>query len=179
MQHYENIFFSCQKWCKDFMVNVAVLHLWIVGLHGCISILLSTKLEANYFMTLIYADDHKIHLDVTCWHLNSYIRAKCSEKIYICQRLHLHLHSLEIWKKSCPDDKEILPTIQRSSLQFKLTLKEVRERLSTFKRPWTNSPVSYLNEASALQRREHFLSVGVRKRQRVRTIWWETAAGSP
>lgn len=52
---------------------------------------------------------------------------------------------------------------------------EVRKLLNTLRRPCTNSPVSYLKEAAALQRREHLFSVGVRKRQRVRTIWWETA----
>lgn len=46
--------------------------------------------------------------------------------------------------------------------------------LATLSRPWTNRPVSYLKEESALQSREHFLSAGVRKRQRVRTICYET-----
>lgn len=45
-----------------------------------------------------------------------------------------------------------------------------RELVATLSRPWTNRPVSYLKEESVLQRREHFLSAGVRKRQRVRTI---------
>lgn len=40
----------------------------------------------------------------------------------------------------------------------------------TFSSPWTNRPVSYLKDESVLQSREHFLSAGVRKRQRVRTI---------
>lgn len=45
-----------------------------------------------------------------------------------------------------------------------------RELVATLSRPWTNRPVSYLKEDSTLQRREHFLSAGGRKRQRVRTI---------
>lgn len=94
MQHYENIFFAYQKWCEDFVSTWSVTFRSIVDLHGCISILLSSKLEANSFVTLIYADDHKIHLDVTCWHFNSHIgpkiRAKCSEQICIWQRLRLH-----------------------------------------------------------------------------------------
>lgn len=66
MQHDENIVFSTQRWCEDFEVNVctsSVTFRSIVDLHGCISILLSSKLE---FVTLIYADNHKIHLDFTC-----------------------------------------------------------------------------------------------------------------
>lgn len=63
-------------------------------LHGYILISLSSKLEANSFVTLIYADNHKIHLDFTCRHLKSYIRAtigaKRSKQINLWQPLHLH-----------------------------------------------------------------------------------------
>lgn len=63
-------------------------------LHGQIPISLSSKLEANSFVTLIYADNHTIHRDFTCWHLNSYIRAKIgakrSKQINTWQLLHLH-----------------------------------------------------------------------------------------
>lgn len=51
-----------------------------------------------------------------------------------------------------------------------LPLAEGRKLLNTLRRPCTKSPVSYLKDASALHRREHLFSVGVRKRQRVRTI---------
>lgn len=53
-------------------------------------------------------------------------------------------------------------------------LYDEREMVATLSRPWTNRPVSYLKEVTALQRREHFFSAGVRKRQRVRTICVET-----
>lgn len=53
---------------------------------------------------------------------------------------------------------------------------EEREAAATLSRPCTNRPVSYLKEESALHRREHFLSDGVRKRQRVRTICREKEA---
>lgn len=41
----------------------------------------------------------------------------------------------------------------------------------TLRRPWTKRPVSYLNEPSGWQSREHFLSAGVRKRHSVSTIY--------
>lgn len=72
--------------------------------------------------------------------------------------------------QSCPWSPTSYKNRRMKPENASLLWSERTEAAFTFSRPWTNRPVSYLKEELALQRREHFLSAGVRKRHRVRTI---------